>query len=417
MERNGLVVGLTGSFGSGCTKLSESLHSLGFTVFSLSGVVKKEWENRNPGKKAEEDAKRFELQDIGDELRDTHVNDYLAQETIKETKEMNLLVFDSIRHTAEISTLRRKFNDFILIAVDAPIRDRWKRVRAKYRDLGLNEEDFEKDDSRDKNEAEISYGQQVELCVDEADILIDNQKEYNKSIIVRKLKEKIEPYVDLVSGKKLRHPISKESYMGIAYTASLKSKCYKRQVGAVIVDEKNDEILSVGHNQNPSPLKSCIEEYTKCNKEIYKENYFEKLKKANVKCPECKNPIKDISPTYKCECGCDLVKFFIPDRAVSQCTALHAEHRAFMGLMGKNVEGATMYVTTFPCAKCTNDIIHAKLARVVYVSAYPDPLAAKAFFEAEIPTVRFEGVKARAYFKLFGSWRREKEDEILRETS
>jgi deoxycytidylate deaminase len=419
-----LVLGLTGSFGSGCTSLAKALHEMGFTVYSLSDIIKKEWENRNPGKQAEKDAKRSELQDIGNKLRETtKKNDYLAIETIKEaekkTEDSKRLVFDSIRHTAEIKALLHRYPDFILIAVDAPVDDRWKRVKSKYYSRKLNENDFITDDKRDKNEAEVPHGQQVELCLDEADILIDNEEEYDEAIVVRKLEDKIKPYIDLVSGVRLRHPISKEAYMNIAYTASLKSQCYKRQVGAVIVDEKNEIVLAVGYNENPSPLRPCIEEYTKCHKELYKEKYFRKLEQSEITCPspDCKKKIRNVSSTYKCECGFDLEEFFIPDRAVSQCTALHAEQRALMGLGGRNVEGTTLYVTTFPCSKCANDIVHAKIGRIVYVSAYPDPLAAKIFLEADIPANRFEGVKARAYFRLFGSWRKEKEDEILRGVS
>ena len=148
---------------------------------------------------------------------------------------------------------------------------------------------------------------------------------------------------------------------------------------------------------------------------MYRQKYFEKLRQHGIACPGCKNPIKKVSSTYRCECNYDLEEFFIPDRAISQCTALHAEQRALMGLGGRDVEGATLYATTFPCSKCANDIAETKIGRVVYVSAYPDPLAVKVFLEADIPTVRFEGVKASAYFRLFGSWRKETEDKFLRE--
>lgn len=415
---NDLVLGLTGSVGSGCSTLAKALHEMGFTVYSLSDIVKKVWEERNPGKQAEKDAKRQELQDIGNELRKTtHNNGYLAVETIKiadqKTEWPKKIVFDSIRHTAEIKALRHKYPDFILIAVDAPIDDRWKRVKAMYYSRGLNEDHFRNDDKRDKNEAEVPHGQQVELCLDEADILIDNEEEFDETIIVRKLGEKIKPYIDLISGR-LRHPTPREAYMNIAYTASLKSQCYKRQVGAVIVDEKNDMVLAVGYNENPSPLRPCIEEYTKCHKEPYKEKYFRKLEQAEITCPDCKKKITNLSSTFKCECGFDLEEFFIPDRAVSQCTALHAEQRALMSLGARNAKGTTLYVTTFPCSKCANDLVQAKIGKIVYVSAYPDPLSAKIFLTADILTKRFEGVKARAYFRLFGSWRKETEDEILR---
>lgn len=414
-----LVVGLTGSIGSGCSTLGIALSKMGFDLFSLSDVVKSEWENRNPGKKAGELARKSELQDIGNELRKTHGDDFLALKTIEEAvkkSEEHDLVFDSIRHTGEIDALRSKYPSFTLIGVDCPIDDRWKRVKPEYMSRSLTKDDFETDNSRDKNEAEDPHGQQVELCVDEADVFIDNEKDcYNESAAVRAFKKKIEPYIDLIRGEKLRHPLPREEYMSIAYTASLISKCYKRQVGAVIVDAEKDAILATGYNENPSPMKPCLEEYTKCRRDIYRENYFEKLEKSGILCPVCKNPVRIISPTYKCACGNDLEAFFIPDRAASQCTALHAEQRALLGLGRRNAEGTTLYATTYPCAKCASDIVEAKIARVVYVAAYPDPLAVKIFLESGIPTDRFEGVKARAYFRLFGSWRKETENAFLRE--
>ena len=419
-QESRLVVGLTGSFGSGCTTLGKALHEMGFELFSFSNIVKKEWENKNPEKSAEKHAKRSELQDIGNELREKHGDYHLVLETIKEAKkeieQQCPLVFDSIRHTAEIKALRQQFGGFVLIAVDCPIKDRWERVRTKYHSLRLDREEFYIDDSRDKNEAEIPFGQQVELCLDEADILIDNEKEFHEAEVVQKFKGKIKSYLKLIDGTSLRRPTLLESFMSTAYTASLMSGCIKRQVGAVIVDEKNNAVLSTGYNENPYPFKSCIEEHTKCPKDLYKEKYFKRLKDANVQCPSCSKLIGDISSTYKCECGFDLDKFFIPDRAVSQCTALHAEQRALMSVGGREMEGATLYTTTFPCLKCANMIIQSKIARVVYVSPYPDQNAAKALYQAGILTQRFEGVKARAYSRLFGVWRKEKEEQILRES-
>jgi len=221
-------------------------------------------------------------------------------------------------------------------------------------------------------------------------------------------------YIELVSGT-LRHPVTKEHFMSIAYTASLMSKCYKRQVGAVIVDEKNDKVLSIGYNENPFSIEPCIDEYTKCHRDLQREKYFRKLKQKGIQCPECKKPIEIVPITYKCKgCGFDLEDLFLPDRAITQCTALHAEQKALMNLGSNSAAGSTMYVTTFPCSKCANDIVQAKLGRIVYVSAYPDPLSAKVLYKAGIPTEKFEGVKARAYFRLFGPWRRETENKFLR---
>ena len=66
--RSNIVIGLTGSFGSGCTTVAEVLEKdYGFVKYSLSDEVKSEWARRykNRGEKP----LRRELQDIGNELR------------------------------------------------------------------------------------------------------------------------------------------------------------------------------------------------------------------------------------------------------------------------------------------------------------------------------------------------------------
>jgi hypothetical protein len=57
----------------------------------------------------------------------------------------------------------------VLASFDA----RWDRIASTYTDRGSGRAEFIEDDKRDKNE-ETEYGQQVELCVDRADILMDN---------------------------------------------------------------------------------------------------------------------------------------------------------------------------------------------------------------------------------------------------
>jgi dephospho-CoA kinase len=115
---NNIVLGLTGSVGSRCSTMAKALQDMGFRVYSLSKLVKKVWEDRNPGKQAEKDAKRCELQDLGNELRKTNKNNgYLAIETIKkadaEEAKSEKIVFDNIRHTGEIKALRQRYPDFI----------------------------------------------------------------------------------------------------------------------------------------------------------------------------------------------------------------------------------------------------------------------------------------------------------------
>jgi len=77
-----LVIGLTGSFGSGCSTLKESLSKLGFTPFSLSHYVKLAW-TKKTGKPIEQ-ALRPELQDVGNKLRERNRDHHLAELATKE---------------------------------------------------------------------------------------------------------------------------------------------------------------------------------------------------------------------------------------------------------------------------------------------------------------------------------------------
>ena len=445
LKKDAPVIGLTGSFGSGCTSLMEVLEAskfegkeeaFRFKGFSLSDFVKEKWleqnwnkfnPNKPLGSATEQErkdtlrkAKRYELQDVGNTIRKNQGYDKLAKlaiekadrETLGITEEISL-VFDSVRNTVEIKTLREKFPNFYLIAVDCPKEERWRRIRDIYESHGQTETDFERDDERDRGE-DIPYGQQVELCVDEADIILKNDENYpEKGFRMMKIEEKVRNYIDLLAGKKLRTPDHDEFFMSLAYTASLNSKCFKRQVGAAVVDEEKN-VLAMGYNENLQPHKPCIEDPGDCQRDIYKREYFQKLKDdKTVMCPGCKEPL-NYSLEFKCEkCNYKLDEYFIPDKALSRCIALHAEARALRALRGSELrKGSAIYTTASPCLTCAVEIINAGIREVIYSEAYTDIRAIEFLKKEEVKTRKFEGVKAHAYFKMFSSWRREKEKQI-----
>ncbi|MDD5015543.1 MAG: deaminase [Atribacterota bacterium] len=94
---------------------------------------------------------------------------------------------------------------------------------------------------------------------------------------------------------------------------------------------------------------------------------------------------------------------------MNRCTALHAEERAMLTAGSRNIEGCTIYTTTFPCFTCAQKIVFSKLNSVVYVEPYPDPDAIKLLRDAKIAVRKFEGIKAKAFFRIFGPWQREVE--------
>jgi deoxycytidylate deaminase len=412
-EPKQIVLGLTGPFGSGCSTLAEVLKDKhGYTLYGLSDFVKKAWIDKNPGKKIE-DALREELQAIGDDIRREKGFQALAEmaySAAENDKKLEAkLVFDSIRNTAEIEFLRKRFPNFYLIALDCPQNNRWARVQERYKGNYLT---FLNDDSRDKNEESLPYGQQVALCVDDADILIRNDTDdmiRSKSAWKERLDEKIRNYINIFEGQ-LQLPNEQETYMSMAYSASLMSHCFKRQVGAVIVDPMG-KVVSIGYNDNPAPLKTCIDGFFGC----FRDAYMDELMKVLKFCPECGKALVDFKYPYECpSCKKNICRLIIRDRALGRCSALHAEERAIIDSGRQNLINCTLYVTAFPCFTCSQKILDVGINTIWYAESYPDADGLRAFEKAgTVSLQKFEGVKARAYFRLFPQWRSQQEALML----
>ena len=109
------------------------------------------------------------------------------------------------------------------------------------------------------------------------------------------------------------------AYIMMAAIWVKRSKCQRRQVGALIVKDKS--IISDGYNGQPSGIDE------------------------------------------PCETG-----------GVTNWTVLHAEANAILKCAkeGKSCKGATLYLTLSPCIECSKLILQAGIARVVYQDKYRD---------------------------------------------
>lgn len=112
-----------------------------------------------------------------------------------------------------------------------------------------------------------------------------------------------------------------EYFMGIAELAAKRSKDPSTQVGACIVDKEN-YILSVGYNGMPI---GCSDDIFPWNREG-----------------------ETLDTKYPFVC--------------------HAEMNAILNSKTADLEGATVYVSLFPCNECTKALIQKKVAKVVYLS-------------------------------------------------
>jgi deoxycytidylate deaminase/dephospho-CoA kinase len=413
-----LVIGMTGPFGSGCTTSSEILANYsGFHHIRLSQTLKDEWVRREPGKTPS----RRDLQELGDLIRQKDGSGQLARlATEKASKHpdcFNKIVVDGIRNLGEIQFLRERFGaSFFLFAFECPKSHRWQRLRPIYEKAGLTQEDFSADDKRDKDE-EVAYGQQVQLCVDASDVLIVNDDLVTQAV----LREKLISFTAVVTGEKPRYALPIEILMNMAYSASHGSKCLKRQVGAVLVDAepgKMGEMVGTGFNDNPAQTAPCVEEpeygadpakgvLGKCFRDMVRFDSFVKLSNEKRLCPSCGTLIAmpSANPPWRCAyCGTHLEDFFWPERAMSWCTAIHAEVAALFAA-GRRARGATLYTTSFPCFQCAEKIAQAGVGSIVYTEPYPDVKAGKRIDLAGIKVERFEGVRSARFHEIFSKAR------------
>ena len=137
-------------------------------------------------------------------------------------------------------------------------------------------------------------------------------------------------------------------FMQMAQVVAGRSTCLRRQVGAVIVKDK--QILCTGYNGSPSGLRHCD------------------------------------------EIGCLRQSLGVPSGERHEiCRAVHAEQNALVQAArhGVAIAGADLYTTHQPCVLCTKLLINAGIKRVVYAYAYPDPLAEKMAAEAGLSFVKF----------------------------
>jgi deoxycytidylate deaminase len=131
-------------------------------------------------------------------------------------------------------------------------------------------------------------------------------------------------------------------------------------------------------------------------------------------CPLCGEKIDNLSYPYDCpKCEKNIFRKIVTDRAASRCTALHAEERAIINAGKQNLSNCTLYVTTFPCFLCAHKILEVGINTIWYTESYPDADASNVFLRAKTVTLhKFEGIKARAYFRLFPQWRPQEEERM-----
>jgi deoxycytidylate deaminase len=407
MQSDQSIIGLTGSFGSGCSTLCCAIKELAQNSDlkvrdrKISEEIREE-----AGKGGKSNPDRPTMQDIGNEFREKHSSGYWAKRVLSKiaTDGANLLIVDGIRNLGEVEELR-KYRLFFLIAVDCSTENRWERLKDDV--YKGNKGAFENDDRRDKDEG-LPHGQQVLRCVEEADIVFINEEQFpTKPKIQDEIKSRFEDHFLLIIGKRPRMPNLHETMMAVASNLALQSRCVKRRVGAVLCS-KSGFIVSAAYNAVPYPGKSCHDEFRMCYRELYRNTLKKKLVASFDHCPKCRYKLEAQQTADDLNCpGCktNLGDLLPPIKALDKCKSLHAEEVVALRTAEFQVNGSTLYTTTFPCLQCAKRLCHVGIKSIFYIDPYPEEEAIKLLEEAGVKTIKFSGVKAQAFYRFFYPYR------------
>jgi len=138
---------------------------------------------------------------------------------------------------------------------------------------------------------------------------------------------------DTVWPMSVKRPSWDEYFMSIAADVARRSTCLRRQVGAILVVDR--QILATGYNGAPSGVPHCD------------------------------------------ETGCLREQMAVPPGERHElCRGLHAEQNAIIQAAkhGTRIQGATLYTTHHPCSLCAKMAINAGVVRIVCREDYPDDL-------------------------------------------
>ena len=169
MKKTPLIIGITGSFGSGKSTASDFFTEQGFTRITLSSFIAKELI------KAKKEVTRASLQDEGNAMRKKHGSGVLAERALAhiELENVEKVVIDGIRTLGEVEVLYKQPN-FVSLAIVADRSVRFERLSAHPHYGMLSPESFGKLDFRDLGVGEKDYGLQTGLSLSLADMFIEN---------------------------------------------------------------------------------------------------------------------------------------------------------------------------------------------------------------------------------------------------
>ena len=335
-------------------------------------------------------------------------------------------ILDSLKHPAEIETMRRIYRDrFILISVHSPTDARLEALKER---IAISHKTPERADDftaaaeeimrRDEHDDDHGWGQNVREAFVMGHIYVSTQPE-------NELAEGIARYFRLFFGDPFVTPTQDEYAMFQTYTAALRSADLSRQVGAAVCTCEG-EIIAVGCNEVPKAGGGQYWPDDNVDKRDFKLGYDSNVRLRDAALGEAFKHLKE-QRLLADTAALDSFMLALKGTRLAKLTefgrTVHAEMAALLDAArrGAAVAGHQLFTTTFPCHNCARHIIGAGIKEVVFREPYAKSLASELHKDAIVvdPTTeargkvvfrRFVGVGPPQYLGLFTMRERKQTD-------
>lgn len=453
--RREIVIGLVGALGTDLAAVEDALKnallrvSYSMKSVRVSALIDVAFQTGGLTLTSSPETKLDELMDKGDALREKAVHGgvtaALAISAISNERHDELddrpeleraataTVVRQLKHPDEVRVLRSVYGPrFVLIGAWAPKaeRERATRRRLEQSRPGMDDHWYAQHVSRllerDEKDGLRKLGQRVRDTFELADAYVALCPGVPIATTVDRI-------VGLLFGSPFETPTRQEQAMYLAFGARLRSSASGRQVGAVVVDDEG-EVLVSGTNEVPkahggqywtgeSPdfrdFRYGID-YNDHQKMLIFLDVIRRLQEAPgwLVQARAEGDAESLAREAMDEGG-PLAESRVSD-ILEFGRILHAEMAAICtaARRGTAIGGQTMYTTTYPCHQCARLIVGSGIRRLVYVDPYPKSQVPDMYRDevAEGPSTDagkvifqpFEGVAPRLYESVFLMGRRDR---------
>lgn len=273
---------------------------------------------------------------------------------------------------------------------------------------------------RDEDEEDEEFGQRLRDTFPLGDVVIDaTDKETATNGIDR--------FIRSIFGDAFVTPSKDELGIYAAKVAALQSADLSRQVGAAIFTSAGD-VITTGCNEVPAAgggiywegdehdsrdFKLGYDSNKKFQKHILRD-LFRRLQKDWLSSDKASLSVDELVSVALSKGEQGALRDSLLTNVIEYGRIVHAEMNALSSAarLGRCVEGATLYVTTFPCHICARHILAAGISRVVYLEPYSKSLTLELYADSvafdggrkhqgSVPFEQFVCIGPEKYFDIF----------------